>query len=343
MEVDGKTLYEFKIKHPRMTWAEVGERFELSKNQARKRSQKYYKQEDLPPPSKARIQGSIRDEPKIDKEEIWERAVGISDRKKQTVDWERQRSITYDEGPLYLVFMGDLHLGSAGTDYRQLDMDITILNELDKRGHVAVVLMGDLLDSFIVGRLKALRMHSSPFLQIEEWQLVDYALERMARFIVGSVAGNHDNWSWSLVGVDILKERHRQLNPGILYDKWELAFNLAVDDFSCRIMCRHKWRGSSMFNPTHGMDHHHHTRGREFDIGVGAHTHRGALAREFDNGGKVGHALIVGSYKKEDNYVREEGFPPALEGSAVAAVIDEKGIHHSTSRLDTLLSWRYDG
>lgn len=342
--ITGADLYQFKIDNPNMSWSQVAEHFNTTRGSARSKARVYYTNNNLPPPggpataNERQIIGAFDEEPRHNSKQLWDRALAMQARQEKTYEYRANRRVIYDAGPVALVAMGDLHLGGAGVDYRALDADLLVLDELQRRDiEVAVLLMGDLLDNFIVGRLRDMRVNVSPYLVVEEWGLVDYALERLAPFIVGSVAGNHDNWSWALSGIDLLRERHQALTPGILYDQHELAFVLQVGGYECRVIARHDWRGHSMYNPTHGIDSRQHTNGREFDIAIGAHTHRGALARETDLGGAVGDALLCGSYKKVDGYAMQKGFPPPLDRTAVAAVIDEDGILFSTSRLDGLL------
>lgn len=341
----GKRIYEHK-RDTDATWKETAAHFDeilphmtLTPGKARHKARWYYENAGLPAPkrAKAQIRGGMDDMPERDPAELWERAERMEQRREQVRNVKLNRRVTFADGPVVLVVMADLHLGGEGVSYSSIKKDIWLLNELHDGGvNVAVLLCGDLLDNFIVGRLKNLRMNVSPFLAIEEWGLVDYALERLAPYIIGSVAGNHDNWSYALVGVDLLAQRHRELTPGILYDPHELAFVLQVGGYECRVAARHKWKGHSKYNPTHGLEDHHWTRGRDFDIAIAAHTHRGGLAREFDNGGTVGHALVAGSYKKDDAYAMERGFPPPLDTSAVCTVVGDDGILFSTSNLYSL-------
>ncbi len=336
-QMTGEKIYNQKIKTGE-TWPALAKRLNLNPEQCRKRAREYYENNNLPPPQKAaRIIGGFDEEPRQNGKDLWQRAISIQKRQVEKQDKKASRRVIYDDGPVVLVTIADLHLGSMGVNYLSIDSDIRLIQELDKAGiNVAVLLVGDLLDGFIIGRLKDLRLHSSPFLAIEEWGLVDYALERLAPFLIGSVAGNHDNWSWSLTGIDLLRQRHRQLTPGILYDPYELQFILQVADQEIHVIARHNWRGRSMYNPTHGMEHKQHSIGRDADVKIGAHTHAGSLCREFNNGDKVGHAIICGSYKEEDTYAIKLGLPPALPTSAAAVVLDEDGIMFSTSNVWSL-------
>lgn len=336
----GAAIYELK-KTTDLTWPEIGERLGIHHEAARKRSITYAKQNGLDPVHIAKANwtatSTIDDEPKQTPEEIWSRAISINRRRIEKGDWKQRRAIKFETGPVVLLAIADLHLGSGGVDYAAIDQDISLINGLHDSGvQVAVLLVGDLIDNYIIGRLKDLRMTGSPFLTVEEWGLCDYALTRLAPFLIGSVAGNHDNWSWALSGIDLLREVHKKRSPGILYDPYELSFDLIVGDHVSRVVARHKWRGNSMYNPTHGMEHRHHTQGRPFDIGIAAHTHRGGLAREMSNGDRIAYGLMCGSYKKQDQYADMLGLPPALPTTAVAVVVDETGIDFATSNVHSL-------
>jgi hypothetical protein len=341
--VTGEDLYNIKIETGK-SWAIIGEEVGITGNAARKRASNYSKSNNLKLAGEVcdtrdyEIIGGLDQAPKHNNGELWKRAVATQERQDKSREYRASRRVIYDNGPVVFVCMADLHLGSTGVNYKDIDKDIQLLNTLADRGvTVSVLLIGDLLDNFIIGKLKDLRMNASPFLIIEEWGLVDYALEKLSPYLIGSVAGNHDNWSYALAGVDLLRERHEKLTPGILYDPYELNFTLQVGGFECLVSARHGWRGNSMYNPTHGIDNHHHRRGREFDVAIGAHTHRGGLVREFDNGGDVGYAMLCGSYKKVDEYAMKLGLPPALNTSAVALVLDDEGVMFGTSNLYGLL------
>jgi hypothetical protein len=58
--------------------------------------------------------------------------------------------------------------------------------------------------------------------------------------------------------------------------------------------------------------------------GVGAHTHASGLARQFNNSGADGLALLCGSYKRVDKYAKQSGFPRPNASAAVAIIFDER-------------------
>lgn len=342
-DMSGEEIYKYK-QETKKSWPELSKEIGLSEKTLRRRSTKYRDDNDLPNFANhtygKRVINPFPESPNGESgEELWGRALSLEKRRDQKQVFRSAREVIFDKGPVALIAMGDLHLGSQGVSYSDIDRDIMMIHHLEESGvNVAVVLIGDLIDNYIIGRLSALRMTESPFLAVEEWGMVDYILEKLAPFLVGSVAGNHDNWSWALTGIELLKERHEHITPNILYDPHELAFTLRVGKFACQVMARHHWSGHSKFNPTHGIDDWQRRRGREFDIAIGGHTHRGGLAREFDNGGSVGYALLCGSYKKVDGYALRLGLPPALPTSAVTALINENGIAYATSNIEGIFS-----
>ena len=159
----GATIYRYKIE-TRATWSEVGQHFDLHHEAARKRARDYADKNNLPPPNRARIVGGFDEAPRQNGRELWQRAINIQQRQAESRDYRAQRRVIYDDGPVVLIAMADLHLGGMGVNYLSIDADIRLINELDKAGvNVAVLLVGDMLDGFIIGKLKDLRLHSSPF------------------------------------------------------------------------------------------------------------------------------------------------------------------------------------
>lgn len=265
----------------------------------------------------------------LDEEAIWQRALRRSAVARQNA--ARRRQVSFPSGPAALVFLADLHLGSDGVDYAVIDRDIDLI--LETPG-MYVCLVGDLLDNFIVGRLKDIRLNGAPFLISEEWVLVKCVLTRLAPRIIASVAGNHDLWTFGLSGIDYLKEVHDALTPHILYDQLDLRFTLKVGASEKVVRLRHHWHSRSQYNDTHGIEKAaKFDKGRGFDVGVGAHTHVSSLVREFNNGGRTGIAVQLGSYKVRDAYASRLGLPQANNRAAAAVVFDELGRMWGSSDL----------
>lgn len=276
----------------------------------------------LPPAAAPELKGALDElEDEFDEEEVWEEAVAMGKRTlKDGIIPERE--INFDYGTVGLVFMADLHLGNAGVDYARIDREIDLI--LDTPG-MYVVTVGDLIDNFIIGRLMQLRMNESPMVVQKEWVLVRRVMRRLAPRLIACVSGNHDNWTYVLSGVDYFQEVTKQIQPHVLYAKDELRSIVRVGDHEFRLRARHKWRGFSMYNPTHGTE-----RGAKFDdypfhIGVAAHTHAGGYSRDFNVHGENATAILCGTYKRKDSYAIVEGFSRPNRSTAVTAIIDDEG------------------
>lgn len=276
------------------------------------------------------IVGSELDENDIDEEEVWRIAMQLSRRRKEVQAKKREHQILFPQGPVALVFLADLHLGSRGVDYERIDNDINII--LSTPG-MFVCHVGDVIDNFIVGKLRDVRLGAS-FSVSEEWAIAKRVLRLLAPRLLLSVAGNHDLWTYAITNVDYLAEVHAQINPNVLYTKYDHNVTLGVNKETWRLRVRHLWKGYSQYNPTHGIEWAaKFDKGEHFDIGIGAHTHISGLYRQFNNGGRTGHAVVCGSYKFDDEYAEKKGLPKPNEAAAVCLVICDGGEIFGTNSL----------
>lgn len=289
---------------------------------------------DIPEPT---IIGDSFAEEEIDEEEVWRIALQISQKRKEVLQRKKNHQIIFEEGPVAFVFLGDLHLGGRGVDYERIDSDVT---EILSTPAMYVVSVGDMVDNFIVGRLKDIRIGTAPFAVSEEWALAKRVLRLLAPRLILSVAGNHDLWTYALTNIDYLAEIHQQLNPNILYSKYDHNVTLSVGSSSRDLRVRHQWRGSSIYNETHGIERAaKFDKGEHFDIGVGGHTHVSGLYRQFNNGGKTGHAIIVGSYKFDDSFADRHGFSKPNEAASVCLIVWPDGQVLGTNSLSAASSY----
>ena len=302
-------IYDWFQKYPRDTVREIYHE-ELEK--------RGYTSDGVPKP---RIEGvPLAEGDDVDEDEIWRLALQKSQKKAQHEGRKQSSIITFDHGPVCLAFLADLHTGSTGVDYARLDSDACLIR--DTPG-MYTGLAGDLTDNFIMGRLQAIRF-GAEFSITQEWVLAKRILKVLAPSMLFSVSGNHDLWSYALTGIDYMKEVNKQINPDILYAKYDLPFVLSVGGNEFRIRARHSWKGSSIYNDTHGIERAaKFDKGRHFDVGVGAHTHASGLYRQFNNGGQTGHAILCGSYKVHDSFPDKVGFPKANKSAAVAMVFSD--------------------
>lgn len=267
----------------------------------------------------------------IDEEAVWRRAVEESRKAREQLARQRAGRLAWDYGAVCLVFMADTHLGGTGVDYEAIDRDIDLV--LGTPG-AYIVAVGDLLDNFIIGKLMALQMET-PFTIDAQWALVRRMLRRMAPRLVASVGGNHDNWTRLLGGVDYFRDVHEAVvGRHILMGRNELRCTAAVGEAEFPLKIRHKWRGFSMYNPTHAAERDaKFNSGYPWRIGVSAHTHTGGYVREFNRGGQTALAVQCGTYKRIDEYADVNDFPEPNEAAAVAVILDDRGGMMGTSNL----------
>jgi len=234
---------------------------------------------------------------------------------------EKRQSVSFSgERPVCLMFMADTHVGSAGVDYDRLFEEAEIISSTPD---TYVVFVGDLVDQFVLQSMSGIRFHTRMSIP-EEWAIARGLLDLIAHKIVVSVAGNHDNWTNMLVGIDYFKDIVSGMSPDALYAIHSCMFKLSVGSASWVLKARHKWRGSSMYNATYGIENASRMD-RDFDIGIGAHTHVSGLVRQFNNGGKTGHAVLCGSLKQEDEFADKHGFPKANESATIPLVFTPRG------------------
>ena len=222
------------------------------------------------------------------------------------------------EEPYGLVFLSDLHFGSPHTDYRQARLDAEVIR--DTPGMYAVF-HGDGIDNWIIPKMAGLQRGQAVDFD-DEWALLRRWLSILGDKLIIVVAGNHDNWTYTLGGIDFLQNL---VDPAIFYDPQQILFTVSSGEHQLRVCVRHKWRGQSILNPTHGMERA--ARDIDADVYVGGHTHIATLARQFSVRERDRLALLTGTYKRYDTYARQLGLPPSQHSGAGALVIDPRKGH----------------
>jgi hypothetical protein len=218
------------------------------------------------------------------------------------------------------MFMADTHVGSSGVDYDRLFKEAELISSTPD---TYLIFVGDLVDQFVLQSMSNIRFHTQMSIP-EEWAIARGLLDLVAHKIVVSVAGNHDNWTNALVGIDYFKDVVANASPDALYAVHSCSFKLSVGNESWLVKARHKWRGASIHNPTYGIERASQID-RDFDIGVGAHTHVSGLVRQFNNGGQTGFAVLCGSLKEEDEFADRHGFPKANQSATIPLVFTPRG------------------
>lgn len=270
-----------------------------------------------------------------DEDEVYQRALAQYQKARALADRKWRQSIVWNAPAVALVFVGDQHLGDPGTDLPRCFREAELVR--DTPGMYAW-LMGDLLNNFVIGKLRQARDNVSLGI-CDEWALVRRYLRIIGPKIVGVTGGNHDHWSALLTGVDYFREVLASIAPNVLYDSDDSRVALTVGGkeagHTFKLRARHKWRGSSMWNVTHGQERAARWDD-DADILVGAHTHAAGVARGFTVGGRSKVALQCGSYKAHDidSWSRQNGFPMPNSTAAVTTVLTERGEMTGFESLD---------
>jgi hypothetical protein len=307
-----------------MTWTEVEDALGLDRGRFRTSARRYKAEhpEEFKrnAPTLSEVSGVMPGAALPDPDEVFERACTEWRNAERLIAARANQRLSWDYGPIALVNTADWHLGGSGVDYPRLDRELHII--ADTPGMFAIG-AGDLLDQMIVGRLLDERKGTRLSVR-DEWVLLRRELAVIAPKLVAIITGNHDNWAEALTGISYFERELADLQPRALYDTQDARVTVSVGDWDVPVRIRHKWRGSSIYNPTHGIE-----RAAKWDhnfvIGFGAHTHRGGVCRDFNLGnGNIGVAAMAGSYKLLDGdaYARRQGFARPAETTSVAVVIN---------------------
>jgi len=239
---------------------------------------------------------------------------------------KKSQTIRFDTGPVMIAFVGDQHIGNAGTNVRRVFQE----QHLIKKTPAAYAwIMGDVVDNFIVGKLQEQNMKPGAPIW-EQWQLAREYLDRWDDQIIAFVGGNHGAWTMSQTQIDY----RRDICPdGVLYDGDDVQADVTVGAATYSVWARHKWRGNSIYNQTHGQERAARFNDPNHDIYVGAHTHEGALYREMIHEGQRKAAVQIGTYKLHDDYARTQGYPDHDMSTACAVILHDDGSFHGMADL----------
>jgi len=253
--------------------------------------------------------------------DVWELAELSFDAIQEKERKRKAQKIELGSKPVAIALLSDLHIGNSTTDYRQLRTDAELIKNTDG---MYAIFHGDGIDNWIVPKLLMLQRGQAVNFE-QELLLFESWLSMIEEKLIVVVSGNHDNWTYSLSGIDIVKRMLRHTK--VLYDRDEVRTVINLAGKSWEFCIRHKWLGSSIYNPTHGIERYSRM-GASFDIGIGGHTHIGSLSREFlsyDN--RQCMAIITGTYKKYDGFARQLGLPHCPHNGSGAIILNNNGNH----------------
>ena len=251
----------------------------------------------------------------------------------KSIDVQRRQATLPDE-PYGIAFLSDLHFGSPYTDYAQAKADAVAIASTPG---LYAVFHGDGIDNWILPKMAGLqRGQAMPF--DDEMAMFKDWLGMLGRKLLVVVAGNHDNWTYTLSGIDFLKNL---VNPMTFYDQHQAIFDIIAGSHRMRFAVRHKWRGQSILNPTHGMERA--ARDIDADVYVGGHTHIATLARYFTVRDRDRLAILTGTYKRWDSYGHALGLPPSQHSGAGVLVVDPRKGHtfiKDVAEASDYLTWK---
>jgi len=302
----------------RLTWQQIGDRLGITKSAARSRYQRYQRSQVVTPEPEVIIEGIMPDDTDRDAEEIFDLVIA---NQKQIFAYEqaRQRQRINIPVPCGLAQLSDFHLGNRGTAYEALLSDVKMIR--DTPG-LYCSFNGDGVDNWIIGKLVDLQRDQVVDFDAE-WLMFEWILKELDPSLLLVVAGNHDNWTRKVAGIDrlqhLLKGTHK------LYHPQQIIFNLEVGPQSYIVKVRHKWKGHSAFNPHHGIEVGWERGGKDFDIGIGAHTHIATLYSQNIKHEKIIHTILTGTYKLYDEHGEYVGFAPSHGRGSGSLVFDEQG------------------
>lgn len=254
----------------------------------------------------------------LDESDLWQRAYRVQERNERTEAKRQEQRIIIPGGQAFgWAWLSDLHFGGA-TDYRQIRQDAQIIYDTPR---MWCAFNGDGLNNWIVQKLAHLQRHESLSFD-DEWQLFLSFLRMVKPKLKVVSLGNHELWTLVLGGVNPVRDAVADYR--VLYDDHEIAYRLILGDASWLVKQRHQWRGSSVFNPTHGIEVGWQRGGGEFDIGVGSHTHIGTTCRPFFRHGAKKYAVLLGTYSR-NGYGRQLGLAPTVGTGCGAMVFQADG------------------
>lgn len=252
--------------------------------------------------------------------------------KARRAEQKQHQRINFPHGPIALFFVGDQHIGNAGTDVSRMFREQELIMDIPG---AFVWQMGDLIDNFVVGKLIAENFKESLPI-FEQWELARYYLQGFEDRLVAYTSGNHEAWTAMLSGIDY----RRDICPeGVLYDGDDIRAFIDVGPHTFSAWARHKWRGSSMYNPTHQLERAARFDSARFDLYIGAHLHTGSVYREFILDGQRKAAIQTGSYKEHDDYARKQGFPGHDSSTACALVLHDTGSFFGCSDIEAVKTY----
>jgi hypothetical protein len=216
-------------------------------------------------------------------------------------------------GPFMIVAIGDPHLDNPGTDLKSFERWCDVL---DARKNIFGFALGDWIDNWlrVLGHLYATAETTAP----EAWVLLEGYLEKYAKHFIGSVSGNHDDWSGHSDPLGMLMAKHKVLHRS-------MSLRLGINTLEGRrvtLGARHRFTGNSQWNPAHAIMKAAQLGWRDtILVGGDKHVSGSGLERCPDTG-KLTWCYQVAAFKMFDDYGEMLGLRNKHVSPSVAFVVD---------------------
>lgn len=217
-----------------------------------------------------------------------------------------------EAGPFGVMWFGDPHLDDDFCDWDTLLQHVELCKTVSGIYGASI---GDATNNW-VGRLMRLyadqNMTKGDARRVAKWFLKDCGVNWLLWLI-----GNHDEWNEGEAILGLIADGATYL------PSWEARIELRAGGERWRVHCAHDFKGSSIWNPTHGPLRKAMMTGGLAELYVCGHRHTWAQqCVELEERGGVAHAVRVRGYKRHDHHAVVNGFPQGRVGAAVLTIFD---------------------
>lgn len=227
--------------------------------------------------------------------------------------------------PYGILWFGDPHLGNG--NFPLLERHLAVARQDGIYGGN----IGDTTDNFPwTGKLAKLWAETDVSSKTERRAAEWFMFEAGVKWLVW-LLGNHDAWNG---GTDFYKRLGAYSVPVI---DWRAQFTIVHKNGSeVRVDAAHGRKGTSIYNPTHGM-----VRDAKFggdcDLYITGHTHNfGCFEIDLPEKERSSWLCQIAGYKVVDDYAWTNGFHAATKGASILVVIDpnEGRVKHCFSDVE---------
>lgn len=230
------------------------------------------------------------------------------------------RTIKLPAEPIGLFVAGDPHVDNEGCSWGELMKHVELIQDTCKKSGPCIlcISVGDQHDNW-PGRMGQLYANAS-MLASDGWRLSEWLFTSLQWLAV--VGGNHDRFA-NPSGVDLMAWLTKKCKV-LAYAPDEIQLSLEFKDRSdlepIILTCRHFFRGTSWFHPTHGSNKQ--SMLSDGHIYVSGHIHQYGYLTTENQGNRIVHNISVRGYKRFDSYAKRLGFYEQKNGMGCLITID---------------------